>query len=40
MILYTGSAGYAGVDEIVYEVTDAKGEVEVAPVVWTVPRGF
>ena len=27
VIFYTGSAGYAGVDEIVYEVTDAKGEV-------------
>jgi hypothetical protein len=29
VIFYTGNAGYAGADEIVYEVTDAKGEIAI-----------
>ena len=39
VIFYTGTAGYAGPDEIVYEVTDAKGEVAIYNITVTVKEG-
>ena len=39
VILYTGNAGFAGDDEIVYEVTDAKGEVTLYNIKVTVKEG-
>ena len=39
VVFYTGNAGYAGPDEIVYEVTDAKGEIAIYNITATVKEG-
>jgi hypothetical protein len=39
VIFYTGNAGYAGPDEVVYEVTDSKGEVSVYNIAVNVKEG-
>jgi hypothetical protein len=39
VIFYTGNPGYVGPDEVVYEVTDSKGEVSVYNIALTVKEG-
>jgi hypothetical protein len=39
VIYYSGRTGYVGPDEVVYEVTDSKGEVSVYTIALTVKEG-
>lgn len=36
VVFYTGNAGYIGLDEIVYEITDSKGEMAIYNITITV----
>ena len=40
VVFYTGTAGYVGPDEIVYEVTDVKGEIAIYNIAVTVKDGL
>ena len=39
VVFYTGNAGYKGPDAVIYEITDAKGEVAVYNITLTVEEG-